>query len=128
MKGKMIVIGGLCLILLNCMGSMQVKQEASKFYENYSFDEVWVASLRAIQDIGFTIKNTEKESGLIYAEGGRNVITQNESPQLNIMVIESGEKVHVDCRAVQPGQIVDYGAGKKNINKFLIALNKRLKE
>ncbi len=128
MKSKMMVISGLCLILLNCMGSMQVKQEASEFYENYSFDEVWVASLRAIQDIGFTIKNTERDSGLIYAEGGRNVITQNEAPQLNIMIIDTGGKVHVDCRAVQPSQIVDYGAGKKNINNFLIALNKRLKE
>ncbi len=86
MKTNFLVLGTVTLFLLSCAGSMQVRKEQSTFYQDHSFDEVWNASIKAIRDIGFTIKNMEKESGFIYAEGGRNVWTQNEPPQLNVTI------------------------------------------
>ena len=88
------------------------------------YDKAWQAAVFALSETGFSVKNSDKDSGMLYAEGGRNAFTQNEAPQLNVMVVEGPNEGQstVTVRAVQAGQVFDWGAGKGNSKKFFTAL------
>lgn len=92
------------------------------------YDEAWQAAVFALSETGFSVRSSDKDSGVLYAEAGRNIFTQNEPPQLNVLVAEGpGDgQTTITVRAVQAGQIYDWGAGKGNTRKFFDALETRL--
>jgi len=96
-------------------------------YENNSFDDVWSASLKAIMDIGFSIKSTDREGGFIFAQGHKNDLLDDEPPNLNLIILEKNGKMSIDCQVILPGTSVDLLQKREKVmKKFLEALNKYL--
>jgi len=113
------------LVLVSCV-KQTIKQEAT-FLENHTFDEVWNASIKAINDIEFTVDSMDKEAGFIAAERGRKAFVENAPPRLSVMIKEVGGKVYVDCKVLQKNQYIDLGGtGRKTVRNFMIALNQNL--
>jgi hypothetical protein len=103
-----------------------VKTETS-YWRNWTFDEVWEASIAAVNDISFTIDSIDKEAGFIGAESGRYVLGGDAPPRLSIMVKDFGDSVSVDCKVLQKEQLVDiFGIGKKIVREFMMALSQNL--
>ena len=138
LHGKIRIIGLLSgfLVFSGCMGSMQVKREGSAHYK-VPFNRAWEAALQAVQDMEFTVTNTQRDqiglpafkkwSGTITAEGRKNMLLQVHPPQLIITVRDSGESIRVVCRAVQDKQMIDYGISTRNKNRFFELFNQHLK-
>ncbi len=112
------------LVLVSCV-KQTIKQEAT-FLENHTFEEVWNASIKAINDIEFIADSMDKEAGFIAAERGKHVFWK--APlRLALMIKEVGGKVYVDCKVLQKEQYVDIGGTrKKAVRNFMIALNQNL--
>ncbi len=112
------------LVLVSCV-KQTIKQEAT-FLENHTFEEVWNATIKAINDIEFTVDSMDKEAGFIGAERGRHVF-EKAPPRLSVMIKEVSGKVYVDCKVLTKEQYVDIGGqGRKTIRKFMMALNQYL--
>lgn len=113
------------LVLVSCV-KQTIKQEAT-FLENHTFEEVWNASIKAINDIEFTVDSMDKEAGFIAAERGKKAFLEKAPPRLAVMIKEVGGKVYVDCKVLQKNQYIDIGGtGKKTVRNFMIALNQNL--
>ena len=112
-------------ILSGCASVQDTHDESVTVAATY--DAAWRASVAALSETGFTVRSSDKDSGILYAQGGRNAFTQNEAPQLNVIVneLEPGQ-VRITARAVQAGQVFDWGAGKGNSKKFFDALRRNL--
>ena len=96
------------------------------FVENHTFEEVWSASIKAVNDIEFTLDSTDKEAGFIAAERGKHIL-QNAPPRLAIMIKEIENKVMIECKILQKEQYIDIiGHGRKTIRNFMVALNLNL--
>jgi hypothetical protein len=122
MKKMLLVL--LALALVSCIN--QTINMESRFLDNYDFDEVWRASIRAVDDIGFTIDSIDLETGFIGAESGRH-IGQKVPPRLAIFVTEIRGRVYVDCKVLQKEQFFDiFGHGERTIRRFMTALNMNL--
>ena len=133
MKKSIFHFGYLSLILMflvSCASIQAKKSEATLFYENFSFDDVWSAALKTINGMGFEVTKEEKEKGLIVA-GKRGELLIAGPPFLNIHLREYGERIAVDCRAIMKG--TSYRTepeGKMEIKRyqrtFFYTLNKNL--
>lgn len=117
------------LVLLIIASVACIKQTINQdvtFVENHSFEEVWRASIKTVNDIAFTVDSTDKEAGFIAAESGKHIL-QNAPPRLAIMIKEVDGKVMVECKVLQKEQYIDIiGHGRKTIRKFMVALNLNL--
>lgn len=112
--------------LAGCASMQDVHQESITV--NATYDQAWQAAVYALSETGFSIENSDKDSGLLYAEGGRNLFTQNEAPQLNVFVNEgpNNGQVTIRTKAIQAGQVYDWGAGEGNSKKFFDALESQI--
>jgi len=110
-------------IFLSC--TQQIIHQDSTFLDNHSFEEVWEASVRAVEDIDFTIDSMDKETGFISAESGTRVF-ESEPPRLSIMIKRMDSRVSVDCRVLQKEFIDLGGHGKRTVRSFMAALNMNL--
>ncbi len=114
----------LALFLVSCI-RQTVKME-SRFIDDFSFQEVWKASIMAVNEIDFTIDSLDKDAGFIGAESGRH-IGQDAPPRLSIMITESRGRVYVNCKVLQKEEFIDlFGHGKRTVRKFMVALNRNL--
>ncbi len=112
------------LVLVSCV-KQTIKQEAT-FLENHNFEEVWSASIKAINDIKFVVDSMDKDAGFIAADRVRHLF-EKAPPRLSVMIKEVGGKVYVDCKVLKKDQFVDLGGtGTKTVRKFMIALNQNL--
>jgi hypothetical protein len=118
----------LALLILPCVSCLnQTVNLETAFLKNRTFDEVWEASIKAVNEIEFTIDSIDKESGFIGAERGRHVLGGDAPPRISILVKENERSVSVDCKVLQKEQFIDVlGMGKKIIREFMIALNQNL--
>jgi hypothetical protein len=115
-------------LLLACMScAIQTVKTESSHWQYRTFDEVWEASIEAVNDIEFTVDSLDREAGFIGAESGRYVLGGDAPPRLSIMIREHDNSVSVDCKVLQKEQLVDiFGIGKKIVREFMIALNRNL--
>ena len=115
-------------LLLSCIScAIQTVKTETSYWQNRTFDEVWEASIEAVNDIAFTIDSIDREAGFIGAESGRYVLGGDAPPRLSIMIREFDGSVSVDCKVLQKEQLVDvFGIGKKIVREFMIALNQNL--
>lgn len=113
----------LFLALVSCI-KQTVKTE-SIFLDDYTFDEVWTASLRAVNDIDFTIDSLDKDAGFIGAESGPPP-GQDFPPRLSIMITETRGRVYVNCKVLVKEFIDVFGHGRKTVRRFMTALNRNL--
>jgi len=118
----------LALLILTCVScAIQTVKTETNYWRNRTFDEVWDASIAAVNDIEFTIDSMDRETGFIGAESGRFILGGDAPPRLSIMIREFGDSVSVDCKVLQKEQLVDiFGIGKKIVREFMIALNQNL--
>ncbi len=118
----------LALLILACISCLnQTVKTKTAFLENRTFDEVWRASIKAVNDIEFTIDSIDKETGFIGAERGRHLLGGDAPPRLSIMIREYDRSVSVDCKVLQKEQFIDVlGMGKKIVREFMVALNQNL--
>ena len=122
MKKFLLVL--LALALVSCI--RQTIHTETRFLDSYTFDEVWRASIRAVNDIGFTVDSVDIEAGFIGAESGSH-IGQEVPPRLSIFVTEIRGRVYVDCKVLQKEQFIDiFGHGERTIRRFMIAMNRNL--
>jgi hypothetical protein len=121
---KKFLIVFLGLALVSCI--QQTVNTTTTYWDNYSVEEVWIAAIRAVNDIDFTIDSLDKDAGFIGAESGTH-IGQEVPPRLSIMIQKSKGRVFVDCKVLQKEQFIDlFGHGRKISQRFLVALNKNL--
>ena len=122
MKKLLLVL--LAFALVSCIN--QTINRESTFLISHTFNDVWRASIRAVNDIGFTIDSLDIEAGFIGAASGTH-IGQKVPPRLSIFVTEVRGRVFVDCKVLQKEQFFDvFGHGKRTIQRFMIALNMNL--
>ncbi len=121
---KKLILTILILFLVCCVN--QTINRRSTFLEGHTFDDVWMASIKAVNDIDFTVDSIDKAAGFIGAESGRH-IGQDAPPRLSIMITEARGRVYIDCKVLQKEQYIDiFGHGKRTIRKFMTALNMNL--
>jgi len=113
----------LFLTLVSCV-RQTVKRE-SRFLDDYTFEEVWKASIRAVNDIDFTIDSLDKDAGFIGAESGPP-IGQDYPARLSIMITETRGRVYVNCKVLHKEYIDLFGHGRKTVRRFMTALNRNL--
>ena len=118
----------LALLVLACAScAIQTVKTESKLLQNRTFNEVWDASIAAVNDIEFTIDSLDRQAGFIGAESGRYILGGDAPPRLSIMIREFDGSISVDCKVLQKEQLVDFfGIGKKIVREFMIALNQNL--
>ena len=115
----------LILVFMSC--AIQTVKTDTHYWRNRTFDEVWEASIDAVNDIEFTIDSIDRGTGFIGAESGRYVLGGDAPPRLSIMIREFDDGVSVNCKVLQKEQLVDiFGIGKKIVREFMIALNQNL--
>ena len=111
------------LTFISC--TQQIIHQDMAFLENHTFDEVWEASIKAVDDIDFTIDSTDKVAGFISAESGTRVF-ESVPPRLSIMIKDIDGKVHVECKVLQKEFVDLRGHGGKTVRDFMKALNVNL--
>ena len=122
---KKILLPLLILIFVSC--AIQTVKTETSFWRNKTFEEVWEASIEAVNDIEFTVDSLDREAGFIGAESGKYVFGGDAPPRLSIMIREIDGRVSVDCKVLQKEQLVDiFGIGKKIMREFMIALQQNL--
>lgn len=115
------------LVLAGVACVHQTVNTETTFLKNRTFEEVWEASIKAVNDIEFTIDSIDKQAGFIGAERGSHPLGGDAPPRLSIMVKKYDRDVSVDCKVLQKEQFIDaLGMGKKIVRKFMIALNQNL--
>ena len=115
----------LCLIFLLGTAACirQTVHDGNTFLDHHSLYEVWGASIRAVNDIGFTVDSVDRSAGFIGAESGTH-IGQEVPPRLAIMISEVRGRVFVECRVLQKEQFIDiFGHGRRTVRNFMTALN-----
>jgi hypothetical protein len=80
-----------------------------------SFDEVWGATIESVANLGWTVKESDKESGLLTATAVANLLTYGDT--ITIRVVPQGEQVAVRVASTSE-QAYDWGKGAKNIEKL----------
>ncbi len=122
---KKLLLAFLFLACVSC--AVQTVKTETNYWRNRTFDEVWDASIEAVNDIEFTIDSMDRETGFIGAESGRYILGGDAPPRLSIMIREFDDSVSVDCKVLQKEQLVDiFGIGKKISREFMLALNQNL--
>ena len=109
---------------LVCCVKQRINSE-STYFESFSYDEVWEASLRAIKDIDFTIDSLDKDVGFIAAERGAHVL-QDHPPRLSITIERWQDRISVHCRVFQKEYVDFFGLGRKTVREFMLALKLNL--
>ena len=119
-------MGFLIMILLCASCIQQTVRQERLFYEDFQFEDIWSASIRAVHEIGFTVYSTDKAAGFIGAESGKH-IGQDAPPRISIMITETERRIYVDCRVLQKEQFIDlFGHGKRIARNFMKSLNMNL--
>ena len=113
----------LLIIMLFCISfaSCAVIQE-SRVVSKSSYDEVWHACVTSFSDIGYSIINTDKKSGIVVAERG-SILNSQTVTKLNIILKESANGVSVNVKYIPPPGMIG-GGGTADL--FITALRKRI--
>lgn len=131
MNRKTYVLGFLILALAGCASvplddPIEIYQR-TRSYKKYSFDDVWSAALRSIDDVGFAVRNTTKKVGLIQAVAKVNPEPRYLPPLMNVVIKEEEQRIDVNFHVELPGQRDDSGQRRKIADRFFKALRKNLR-
>jgi hypothetical protein len=129
-RGKILscvlALGIIFVLLMCCTQSPQVAQEPplqeTKYFNNFTLDEVWAAVLLTVDELEYTIQKEIKESGFIYAQAITNPDPKYLPPHMNVYVREENGRIRVNCHAVIPGQETNLQASSAIVKKFFTAL------
>lgn len=131
MRLKTLGLGFILLVLISCASLHQNDPidiyQKTQSYKKFSFDDVWSAALRSIDEIDFTVRNATKEIGLIHAEAKINPDPRFLPPLMNVIIREENSRIDVNFHIELPGQRDDTGKRRSYVNQFFKALKKNLK-
>lgn len=116
----------LVLLMMLTACSAVMSRETRQLPASTSFDQVWVAAVRSLSQMGMVTVNSDKEGGIIVAEGGRSLFLHNSPPQLSIAITESEGKIQVECTGVLHNQGYGYGTTEKLVEDFFRNLQDQL--
>ena len=94
---------------------------------NYSFDDVWSAALRSVDEIEFMVRKATKKIGLIHGEAKMNPDPRYLPPVMNVIIRQEKSRIDVNFHIELPGQRDDTGKRRTYANQFFKALRKNLK-
>ena len=95
----------------------------SYLHQVHTYDEVWQASLKTVDDIGFKIDSLDRNAGFIGAANGCQVCPL----RLLIMVTEFKGRVYMDYKVLQKKSEDNiFYDEKKTIRKFMTAMTRNL--
>jgi hypothetical protein len=125
---------GLGFILIALIGCAALHQndpidiyQKMQSYRNVSFDDVWSAALKSIDEIEFMVRNATKEIGLIQAVAKMNPDPRYLPPRMNVIIRKENSRIDVNFHIELPGQRDDSGKRRSTANQFFKALKKNLK-
>lgn len=132
MKIKSFYLGFLIMVLIGCASvgryePIDIYQD-SKSYKNRSFDEVWSAALRSIDQMGFVIRNATKKVGLIHAETLKNPDPRYLPPRMNVIIKQADKGIEVNFHIELPGQRDDTRKRRTYADLFFKTLRKNLRQ
>lgn len=108
-----------------CVSNVGTVSRSANIYD-HPYNKVWGASVRSISKMGMVIQTSDKEGGLIVAEGGRNRLLHNSNPHLSVFLTDLDGRTEVECTGAMRGQLVDYGASSRNARRFFQNLENHL--
>lgn len=118
------------LFLIGCASLGEADQTEiymkSKSYRSHSFDEVWTAALRSVNDIDFVTRKAAKEIGFIHALAKVNPSPGSLPPQMNVIIREEDGRIDVNFHIELPGQKDETGKRRTYANQFFKALKRNL--
>ena len=105
------------------------KKEAEITITGKTFDEVWKATTRTLMSLKFQIKESDKDSGTIFAQKRRGIFYEegDVSSAWNVMLESDEEQIIVFC-VYNSGSDNPLSAGKRPFKKFHKKLKERLSE
>jgi len=128
---KTLGLGFILLVLISCASLHQNDPidiyQKRQSYKKFSFNDVWSAALRSIDEIDFAVRNATKEIGLIHAEAKMNPDPRFLPPLMNVIIREENSRIDVNFHIELPGQRDDAGKRRSYANQFFKALKKNLK-
>lgn len=132
MKLKIWILGSIGLFLFSC-ASMEVKKQKSNYFEDYSFEEVWKASQKALKDVAYVVKESDREGGRIFAQAHPNprrpFQEQEQPPNITIIISEENGRIRLACKVVVVTAFGDAMEKRKaEMSIFLDALHKNLEK
>ncbi len=132
MRIKIIGLGLVLLMMLSCASHQQEKRlesisQDTKFYANPSFEDVWTASMKAIEDLGFMIREEIKDRGLLDAVGEIESNPGFLPPILNVLILQEAGQIKVNCLALLVGDHNDFQTTLGYVQQFFESLEKYLK-
>jgi hypothetical protein len=130
-KLKSLSLGFILLALISCVSLRQNDPidifQKTQSYKKFSFDEVWSAALKSIDEMGFIIRKATKKIGLIHAEAKMNPDPRYLPPLMNVIIKEENSRIDVNFHIELPGQRDDTGKRRTYTNQFFKALERNLK-
>ncbi len=131
MNRKTYVLGFLLLTLAGCASvplddPIEIYQR-TRSYKKYSFDDVWSAAMKSVDDTGFMVRNTTKKIGLIQAVAKINPEPHYSPPLMNVVIKEEEQRIDVNFHVELPGQRDETGKRRDYANRFFKALRRNLK-
>jgi hypothetical protein len=131
-KFKILGFGFILIGLVACASLRQDDTidifQKTQSYRNFSFDEVWSAALRSVDEIEFIARKTVKETGLIHAVARMNPDPQYLPPLVNVIIKEESGTIEVNFHIELPGQIDYQGKRRTYANRFFRALKNNLRK
>lgn len=132
MRIKILGLGLTLLLMISCAFQQQGKRlesisQDTKFYANNLFEDIWTASMRAIEDLGFMIREEIKDRGLLDAVGKNTPSPGLSPPILNVMIIRERGQIKVNCLALIVGEHHDFQISLGYVQQFFESLDKSLK-
>ena len=124
MKMKILAIQLICISTITCASFERTKSEAEfyKHYYNISYNEIWNATLKALDDIGLVAAEKSEERGFIFAK--KRPGSPASVPSLEIFLKREKRRVRVDCLPI----IIGSRRGNRSLAEwFFDALEKILK-
>ena len=125
---------GLGFVLLALAGCVSVHRydpidiyQRTQSYKKYSFDVVWSAALKSIDEMEFAVKKATKKVGLIHAETDVNPDPRYLPPVMNVIIKEVDGGIEVNFHIELPGQRDESRKRKTYANRFFRALRKYLR-
>ena len=131
MNRQSLVLGFILLALAGCASvplddTIDIYQK-TRSYKKYSFDHVWSAALRSVDDVGFVVRNTTKKVGLIQAVAKINPEPRHSPPLMNVVIRGEDGRIDVNFHVELPGQRDETGKRRTYTTRFFKALRKNLK-
>jgi len=131
MKIKTLGVGFILLALIGCASvhrddPIEIFQKTQSF-NNRSFDVVWSATIKSIDEMGFVVRKATKNIGLIHGEARMNPDLQFLPPLINVIIKAENNRIEVNLHIELPGQRDETGRRRTYANRFFKALRKNLR-